>query len=211
MKIISPSILACDFLNLENELNLLNNTDCEYLHLDVMDGHFVNNLTFGYQLISCIRTKTNKVLDVHLMISNPTRYLEEYINAGSDIITIHLEIEEDINNIIDIIKSNNKKVGIAIKPDTDLELLTPYLDKIDLVLVMSVNPGFGGQSFIESSTNRIKHLVKLREENNYNYVINVDGGVNNSTRDKVEDADILVAGSYVFNSDDYQERITSLR
>ncbi len=211
MKIISPSILACDFLNLENELNLLNNTDCEYLHLDVMDGHFVNNLTFGYQLISCIRTKTNKVLDVHLMISNPTRYLEEYINAGSDIITIHLEIEEDINNIIDIIKSNNKKVGIAIKPDTDLELLTPYLDKIDLILVMSVNPGFGGQSFIESSTNRIKHLVKLREENNYNYVINVDGGVNNSTRDKVEDADILVAGSYVFNSDDYQERITSLR
>lgn len=211
MKIISPSILACDFLNLENELNLLNNTDCEYLHLDVMDGHFVNNLTFGYQLISCIRTKTDKVLDVHLMISNPTRYLEEYINAGSDIITIHLEIEEDINNIIDIIKSNNKKVGIAIKPDTDLELLTPYLDKIDLVLVMSVNPGFGGQSFIESSTNRIKHLVKLREENNYNYVINVDGGVNNSTRDKVEDADILVAGSYVFNSDDYQERITSLR
>ena len=211
MKIISPSILACDFLNLENELNLLNNTDCEYLHLDVMDGHFVNNLTFGYQLISCIRTKTNKVLDVHLMISNPTRYLEEYINAGSDIITIHLEIEEDINNIIDIIKSNNKKVGIAIKPDTDLELLTPYLDKIDLILVMSVNPGFGGKSFIESSTNRIKHLVKLREENNYNYVINVDGGVNNSTRDKVEDADILVAGSYVFNSDDYQERITSLR
>ena len=211
MKIISPSILACDFLNLENELNLLNNTDCEYLHLDVMDGHFVNNLTFGYQLISCIRTKTDKVLDVHLMISNPTRYLEEYINAGSDIITIHLEIEEDINNIIDIIKSNNKKVGIAIKPDTDLELLTPYLDKIDLILVMSVNPGFGGQSFIESSTNRIKHLVKLREENNYNYVINVDGGVNNSTRDKVEDADILVAGSYVFNSDDYQERITSLR
>ncbi len=211
MKIISPSILACDFLNLENELNLLNNTDCEYLHLDVMDGHFVNNLTFGYQLISCIRTKTDKVLDVHLMISNPTRYLEEYINAGSDIITIHLEIKEDINNIIDIIKSNNKKVGIAIKPDTDLELLTPYLDKIDLILVMSVNPGFGGQSFIESSTNRIKHLVKLREENNYNYVINVDGGVNNSTRDKVEDADILVAGSYVFNSDDYQERITSLR
>lgn len=211
MKIISPSILACDFLNLENELNLLNNTDCEYLHLDVMDGHFVNNLTFGYQLISCIRTKTNKVLDVHLMISNPTRYLEEYINAGSDIITIHLEIKEDINNIIDIIKRNNKKVGIAIKPDTDLDLLTPYLDKIDLVLVMSVNPGFGGQSFIESSTNRIKHLVKLREENNYNYVINVDGGVNNSTRDKVEDADILVAGSYVFNSDDYQERITSLR
>lgn len=211
MKIISPSILACDFLNLENELNLLNNTDCEYLHLDVMDGHFVNNLTFGYQLISCIRTKTNKLLDVHLMISNPTRYLEEYINAGSDIITIHLEIKEDINNIIDIIKSNNKKVGIAIKPDTDLDLLTPYLDKIDLVLVMSVNPGFGGQSFIESSTNRIKHLVKLREENNYNYVINVDGGVNNSTRDKVEDADILVAGSYVFNSDDYQERITSLR
>lgn len=211
MKIISPSILACDFLNLENELNLLNNTDCEYLHLDVMDGHFVNNLTFGYQLISCIRTKTNKVLDVHLMISNPSRYLEEYINAGSDIITIHLEIKEDINNIIDIIKRNNKKVGIAIKPDTDLDLLTPYLDKIDLVLVMSVNPGFGGQSFIESSTNRIKHLVKLREENNYNYVINVDGGVNNSTRDKVEDADILVAGSYVFNSDDYQERITSLR
>lgn len=175
MKIISPSILACDFLNLENELNLLNNTDCEYLHLDVMDGHFVNNLTFGYQLISCIRSKTNKVLDVHLMISNPTRYLEEYINAGSDIITIHLEIKEDINNIIDIIKSNNKKVGIAIKPDTDLDLLTPYLDKIDLVLVMSVNPGFGGQSFIKSSTNRIKHLVKLREENNYNYVINVDG------------------------------------
>lgn len=211
MKIISPSILACDFLNLESELNLLNNTDCEYLHLDVMDGHFVNNLTFGYQLISSIRNKTDKVLDVHLMISNPTKYLEEYINAGSDVITIHLEIEEDINNIIDIIKRNNKKVGIAIKPDTDLSLLTPYLDKIDLVLVMSVNPGFGGQSFIGTSTNRINELAKLREENNYNYVINVDGGVNKNTRDKVKNADILVAGSYVFNSDDYQERITSLR
>lgn len=211
MKIISPSILACDFLNLESELNLLNNTDCEYLHLDVMDGHFVNNLTFGYQLISSIRNKTDKVLDVHLMISNPTKYLEEYINAGSDILTFHLEIQENINNIIDTIKRNNKKVGIAIKPDTDLSLLTPYLDKIDLVLVMSVNPGFGGQSFIETSTNRINELAKLREENNYNYVINVDGGVNKNTRDKVKNADILVAGSYVFNSDDYQERITSLR
>lgn len=211
MKIISPSILASDFMNLQTEIEKLNATDCEWIHLDVMDGHFVNNLTFGYQLISNIRPITNKVLDLHLMIDNPTKYLDEYIKSGCDYITVHLEIDEDINQIINIVKQHDKKVGIAIKPETSIDLLLPYLDKIDLVLVMSVNPGFGGQAFIEESTKRINQLAQLRQEHGYNYVINVDGGINDATRNKVEGTDILVAGSYVFNGDDYQERITTLR
>ena len=210
MPIISPSILACDFLNLEDEIKRLNDTNAQWLHLDVMDGHFVQNLTFGYDLISRIRPLTTKVLDTHLMISNPLNYIEKYADAGSDYITFHIEIEEDINQVIDKIKVCGKKAGLAIKPNTDIELIVPYLEKIDLVLVMSVEPGFGGQQFISSTPERINLLSQIREEKGYNYVINVDGGINDQTAPLCNESDGLVSGSYLFKGD-LQTNIDSLQ
>lgn len=210
MPIISPSILACDFLNLEDEIKRLNDTNAQWLHLDVMDGHFVPNLTFGYDLISRIRPLTTKVLDTHLMISNPLNHIEKYADAGSDYITFHIEIEEDINRVIDKIKVCGKKAGLAIKPNTDIELILPYLEKIDLVLVMSVEPGFGGQPFISSTPERINLLSQIREEQGYNYVINVDGGINDQTAPLCNESDALVSGSYLFKGD-LQTNIDSLQ
>lgn len=210
MPIISPSILACDFLNLEDEIKRLNDTNAQWLHLDVMDGHFVPNLTFGYDLISRIHSLTTKVLDTHLMISNPLNYIEKYADAGSDYITFHIEIEEDINQVIDKIKACGKKAGLAIKPNTDIELILPYLEKIDLVLVMSVEPGFGGQQFISSTPERINLLSQIREEKGYNYVINVDGGINDQTAPLCNESDVLVSGSYLFKGD-LQTNIDSLQ
>lgn len=210
MPIISPSILACDFLNLEDEIKRLNDTNAQWLHLDVMDGHFVPNLTFGYDLISRIRPLTTKELDTHLMISNPLNYIEKYAEAGSDCITFHIEIEEDINQVIDKINACGKKVGLAIKPNTDIELILPYLEKIDLVLVMSVEPGFGGQQFISSTPERINLLSQIREEKGYNYVINVDGGINDQTAPLCNESDVLVSGSYLFKGD-LQTNIDSLQ
>lgn len=210
MPIISPSILACDFLNLEDEIKRLNDTNAQWLHLDVMDGHFVTNLTFGYDLISRIRPLTTKVLDTHLMISNPLNYIEKYADAGSDYITFHIEIEEDINQVIDKIKACGKKAGLAIKPNTDIELIFHYLEKIDLVLVMSVEPGFGGQQFISSTPERINLLSQIREEKGYNYVINVDGGINDKTAPLCNESDVLVSGSYLFKGD-LQTNIDSLQ
>lgn len=210
MSIISPSILACDFLNLEDEIKRLNDTNAQWLHLDVMDGHFVPNLTFGYDLISRIRPLTTKVLDTHLMISNPLNYIEMYANAGSDYITFHIEIEEDINQVIDKIKACGKKAGLAIKPNTDIESILPYLEKIDLVLVMSVEPGFGGQQFISSTPERINLLSQIRKENGYNYLINVDGGINDQTAPLCNESDVLVSGSYLFKGD-LQTNIDSLQ
>lgn len=210
MSIISPSILACDFLNLEDEIKRLNDTNAQWLHLDVMDGHFVPNLTFGYDLISRIRPLTTKVLDTHLMISNPLNCIEKYADAGSDYITFHIEIEEDINQVIDKIKACGKKAGLAIKPNTDIELILPYLEKIDLVLVMSVEPGFGGQQFISSTPERINLLSQIREEKVYNYVINVDGGINDQTAPLCNESDVLVSGSYLFKGD-LQTNIDSLQ
>lgn len=210
MPIISPSILACDFLNLEDEIKRLNDTNAQWLHLDVMDGHFVPNLTFGYDLISRIRPLTTKVLDTHLMISNPLNYIEKYADAGSDYITFHIEIEEDIDQVIDKIKACGKKAGLGIKPNTDIELILPYLEKIDLVLVMSVEPGFGGQQFIGSTPERINLLSQIREEKGYNYVINVDGGINDQTAPLCNESDVLVSGSYLFKGD-LQTNIDSLQ
>lgn len=210
MPIISPSILACDFMHLEDEIKRLESTDCEWIHLDVMDGNFVPNLTFGYDLISKIRPLTNKVLDVHLMITNPLEYIEQYVQAGGDYITFHIEVDEDIQATIDLIKANGKKVGIAIKPTTPLKMLLPYLNQIDLILVMSVEPGFGGQNFIESSYDIIRQLEVMRDYHNYSYLISVDGGVNNKTKSLCDNADVLVSGSYLFKGD-LQAQIDTLR
>ncbi len=198
--IIAPSLLAADFLNLESEIIKLNNSNCQWIHLDVMDGHFVPNLTFGHDLIKSIKNKSNKKLDVHLMIENPTKYIEDYIKLDLELITIHFEIDEDIDGLIKLIKKNNIKVGLAIKPETKIEQIIDYLPKVDVVVVMSVHPGFGGQTYIESSTQKIKQLNQLKIM--YNFLIEVDGGVNGNTFKEIKKAgaDILVAGSYLFNT-----------
>ena len=204
--IISPSILAADFLNLEQEIKRINQTDCEWIHLDVMDGEFVDNITFGYQLIEKIRKKTDKFLDVHLMVKHPSKLINEFIKTNCDAITIHIEIDDDIENILDLIKNNGIKTGIAINPQTKLEKIESYIKKIDIILVMGVEPGFGGQKINPNVEARIKKLKEKFPEK----IISVDGGVNNETKYLVDKADVLVSGSYLFNGN-LQKNIDSLR
>ena len=204
--IISPSILAADFLNLEQEIKRINQTDCEWIHLDVMDGEFVDNITFGYQLIEKIRKKTDKFLDVHLMVKHPSKLINEFIKTNCDAITIHIEIDDDIENILDLIKNNGIKTGIAINPQTKLEKIESYIKKIDIILVMGVEPGFGGQKINPNVEARIKKLKEKFPEK----IISVDGGVNNETKYLVDKADVLVSGSYLFNGN-LQNKIDSLR
>lgn len=206
MKIIAPSLLAADFLNLENELNRVSNCGATWLHLDVMDGHFVPNLTFGYELISNLRKKSDLFFDVHLMISNPTEYIESYAKAGSEMLTIHYEAfsnEEDLIKCIDLIKSFDVKVGLSIKLETNVTKISKFLPQLDMALVMSVAPGFGGQSFNPLAIDKISQLNQIRDENGYNYIIQVDGGINNTTARLCSEVgcDCLVAGSYLFNGD----------
>ena len=204
--IINPSILAADFLNLENEIKRINETDCEWIHLDVMDGEFVDNITFGYQLIEQIRKKTAKFLDVHLMVKHPSKLLNEFINTKCDAITIHVEVEENIEPILETIKKNQIKVGLAINPQTKIEKIEKYIEKIDIILVMGVEPGFGGQKMNPNVEKRIKELKRKFPQK----IISVDGGVNNETRQFVNDADVLVSGSYLFKGN-LQKNINSLR
>ena len=203
-KIISPSILGGSFSNMEKIINNLDQSDAEYIHFDVMDGDFVPNLTFGPQFISNLRKQTNKIFDVHLMINRVNKFLDEYIKAGSDIITFHLEIKENLNEIINKIKKNNIKAGIAIKPNTPWEEIKTYLNSIDQVIIMTVEPGFGGQSFMDNQIEKIKCITNYISENNLNVNIEIDGGINYETGRLCIDAgaNILVAGSFLFNQDD---------
>ena len=201
--LVSPSLLAANFLNLENEIKRLNDAKPDYLHLDVMDGNFVPNISFGPSIIKSLKTLTNIPFDVHLMITNPDKYLNVYKEAGADIITYHLETLLNHSEMIQNIHSLGVKAGISIKPLTKVEELIPYLEELDLVLVMSVEPGFGGQKFMESALDKIAFLKKYKEEHNLNYIIEVDGGINCDTAKKVSDAgcDMVVAGTYLFNND----------
>lgn len=209
--IIAPSILSADFGNLSESIELVKNA--EWLHVDVMDGHFVPNITIGPLVVKGLRPYTSKTLDTHLMISDPMKYAKEFADAGSDRITFHIETVLDPNEMIKYLKSLDVKVGISIKPNTSVAEITPYLSKIDQVLVMSVEPGFGGQKFMMNSVLKIEELARIREKEELSFHIAVDGGINKETAVfcKKAGADVLIAGSYVFKSDKPSERVDSLR
>lgn len=207
---ISPSIFASDLSNLAKELKKIDKAGAEYVHLDVMDGNFVNNISFGADIISSIRKYSNRVFDVHLMINDVDKYIQSFINAGADIITFHIENTQSPAKIIKAIKAEGVKVGIALKPDTPVAKIKRYLKDIDQVLIMSVEPGFSGQSYI-SQEKKIRELKKLTK--GLSIDIEVDGGVDDKNAPKLikAGATILVAGSYIFKSKNYKKSINSLR
>ena len=201
---ISPSILSADFSQLGAEIQRLEEGGADMIHVDVMDGHFVPNLTIGPPVIKTLRKHCSLKFDVHLMISPVHKYIEDYANAGADIITIHPEATENLEESIKKIKELKKKVGVSLNPNSKIELIINYLDQIDLVLIMSVNPGFGGQKFMPEVLDKIKELKKIQEEKNLNYDIEIDGGINfDNCKIAIEaGANILVSGTTVFKSND---------
>ena len=210
---VLPSLLSANFNNLEKDMNNLKKIGIESVHYDVMDGHFVPNLSFGTKILKEIKSEHPKILyDTHLMISNPDKYLQEYIDAGSNAITWHIEIDIDHNKLIDICKTNNILSGLSIKPKTSINDIKDYLSKVDIILVMSVEPGFGGQSFIESSLEKISNLKKIISDNNYSTKIYVDGGVNNITAKKCKEhgADVVITGSYLFGAKDMKKALEDI-
>ncbi len=203
MTILSPSLLSADFTVLGEEIEKIDKAGAQYMHLDVMDGMFVPNISYGIPVIKSIRKATTKVFDVHLMINEPIRYIDEFVKAGADIITVHVEACSDVIATLNKIKAHGVKAAITLNPDTPLKAITPYLSMVDMVLVMSVNPGFGGQKFIPGALDKLKELKTLKADNNYNYDIEIDGGVNIDNLPSVIEAgaNIVVAGSAVFSGD----------
>ena len=206
---VSVSFLSCK--DVVNDLKKLDETDVDYIHVEIMDGKFVKNKTMPFSEMKNIYKYTSKRLDVHLMVDDPEKFIPLYASLNTEYITFHVEIDKDIEKCLKLIKDYSIKAGLAIKPNTPISDLIPYLPFIDMILVMSVEPGEGGQEFIPNSEKRITEIRKLLNEYNSKAVINVDGGVNNSTKDLCYDADILTSGSYIVKGEDFQEKITSLR
>ncbi|WJP98826.1 ribulose-phosphate 3-epimerase [Macrococcus bovicus] len=210
---IAPSLLSCDFTELKEEVRRLEEAGVDYLHFDVMDGRFVPNISFGLPILAQLREITELTIDSHLMIEEPERYIEAFAEAGSDIITVHIEATRHIHRAIQQIKQTGKKAGVTLNPGTSVEQLLPVLQEVDLVLVMTVNPGFGGQSFISSMADKIQFLADYRMQHRLDFEIEVDGGVNEQTAAvcRQAGADVLVAGSYFFGHEDYQTPTSILR
>jgi len=211
--IIAPSILSSDFATLQAECEMLNNSEADWYHIDVMDGVFVPNLTFGMPVIKAIKKHATKTFDVHLMIVEPDKFIEEFAAAGADILTVHYEACPHLHRSIQRIKAAGMKAGVALNPHTNINLLADIIQDIDLVCIMSVNPGFGGQSFIENTYNKVKELKSLITEKQSNALIEIDGGVTDKNARKLLDcgADVLVAGSFVFKSDNPTQTISELK
>ena len=210
---VAPSVLSANFAELKNEIDSITECKADWIHYDVMDGHFVPNISFGYSILKDLSKVTDLYLDVHLMISDPKKYVDEFIKANASLITFHVEAMnsiEETNELIDYIHSQGCDAGISIKPNTPVSDIEPFLDGLDLVLVMSVEPGKGGQAFIEDSIRKINQLYDVREKQNYNYVIEVDGGINDTTIKKCYKADICVVGSFI-TKQNYEEALRKLR
>ena len=210
---IAPSILSADFARLLEDVKKVENAGCEYLHIDVMDGHFVPNITLGPNVVKSLRKDVKMIFDAHLMIENPDNYIKDFVDAGCDIIVVHEEACTHLHRTIQNIKSHNVKAGVALNPATPIENIKYVLKDLDMVLIMTVNPGFGGQSFIDGMVDKIKELKSLIDEQGLNVDIQVDGGIKPSNVDKVvkAGANVIVAGSAIFNSDDIDDTVKEFR
>ena len=210
---IAPSILSADFVNLQLDIEMLNRSKADWFHVDVMDGVFVPNISFGMPIVKAIHKHAKKPLDVHLMIVDPDRYIQDFKACGAEILTVHFEACTHLHRTLQAIRSAGMKAGVAINPHTPVSALTDILCDVDLVLLMSVNPGFGGQSFIENTFNKLTQLKKLREEKGLSFLIEIDGGVNGTNAGKLihAGADVLVAGNFVFSSANPEATIEALK
>ncbi|MGQ9642988.1 MAG: ribulose-phosphate 3-epimerase [Ignavibacterium sp.] len=213
MKILAPSILSADFINLSQQIRLVEMAGADWIHCDIMDGHFVPNITFGPFIVEAVNRITNLPLDVHLMIENPELYVNDFIKAGADYITVHFEEVVHLNRLINQIKELGAKAGVVINPSTPVHSIKDIAEYIDLLLIMTVNPGFGGQKFIPNSIRRIHEAVELREKFGSKFLIEVDGGINNQNIKTVSDAgvDVFVAGASIFKADNISAATTELK
>lgn len=211
--LVSPSLLSADFLHLDKDIEMINNSVSDYIHMDVMDGMFVPNISFGFPVLKAVGKACKKPMDVHYMIMHPENYIQQTADAGAEIMTVHYETCPHLHRTIQQIKQAGMKAGVAINPATPVSVLEDIVEDVDLVLIMSVNPGFGGQSFIENAISKVKRLRKLIDESNSHALIEVDGGVQNETAPRLVEAgtDILVSGSYVFQSANPIETIRGLK
>ena len=211
--LIAPSVLSCDFANIQRDVEMINESDADWFHVDIMDGVFVPNMSFGFPVIKAINKHAKKPLDVHLMIVNPDQYIQQFADSGADVLTVHYEACPHLHRTVQAIRAAGMKAGVALNPHTNVDLLENVINDIDMVLIMSVNPGFGGQKFIQNACNKVSQVKSLADKHGAEILIEVDGGVNLDTGKQLLDAgaDVLVAGSFVFNSDNPSDTVTKLK